>query len=245
MADNYRGPTADELLPTQRINEGVLYQEHLVQMFGEEQALRGVPLEVVDATGGQLKSDASGKKLKATIFLTFKGPDGKALPWKLGINATIKKALIARFDSRVVAEWVGWVTLYVDPNVEDKRTGERVRAIRVKSVAPRLAPTFDYTANVEKRIERARKSRDSAPAARAKGPKPSVVELTAEQRAALEAADRESERDGEPSDLADKIAKQMERARGAAVEPTDEERAAIEEAERQQFTRDPEEGEES
>lgn len=245
MADNYRGPTADEAMPPQRINEGAMYQEHLVQMFGEQQALRGVPLELVDAVTGTIKGDAAGKKVKPTVWLTFKGPDGKALSWKLGINATIKKALIARFDSRVLAEWVGWVTLYVDPNVEDKRTGELVRAIRVKSVAPKLAPTFDYGTNVEKRIERARKSRDSAPAARSKGPKPSMVELTAEQRAALEAADRESEREGEPSDLADKIAKQMERARSGAAEPTDEERAAIEEAERQQFTRDPEEGEES
>lgn len=216
--DNYRGPTADDLLPTQRINEGVLYHEHLTQMFGEQRALAGVPLEIVDAVGGELKSDASGRKKKATIFLTFKGPDGKALPWKLGINATIKKALIARFDSRVVAEWVGWVVLYIDPRVEDKRTGELVRAIRIQNREPKkLAPTFDYSTNVAKRIERARKNRDAA-SHRAKGPAAPVVELTAEQIAAMESDDGDATPQPEP-DLTDRIAEEMQRAAGAAADP--------------------------
>jgi hypothetical protein len=210
MADDYRGPTADDLLPTQRINEGVLYHEHLTQMFGEQRALAGVPLEIVDAVGGELKSDASGRKKKATIFLTFKGPDGKALPWKLGINATIKKALIARFDSRVVAEWVGWVVLYIDPRVEDKRTGELVRAIRIQNRAPKLVPTFDYAANMAKRIDRARKNRDAS-GQRAKAPSAPVVELTAEQLAAMADAEAASE----PA-LTDRIAEEMQRAAGAS-----------------------------
>jgi hypothetical protein len=239
--DNYKGPTADEAMPTQRINEGALYQEHLVQMFGEQQALRGIPLEVVDAVPGTIKGDASGKKVKPTVWLTFKGPDGKALlPWKLGINATIRKALIARFDSRVLAEWVGWVTLHVDPNVEDKRTGEKVRAIRVKSSTPKLAATFDYAANVEKRIERARKSR--APAgAKGKSAAPAAVELTPEQRAALDAADEESTATAAGEfDLAEQVRAQMERAATAGSGIADEEREAIAAAERAQFTPDPE-----
>ena len=214
MADDYRGPTADELLPTNRINEGVLYHEHLTQMFGEQRALAGVPLEIVDAVGGELKSDASGRKKKATIFLTFKAPDGKALPWKLGINATIKKALIARFDSRVVAEWVGWVVLYIDPRVEDKRTGELVRAIRIQNRAPKLAPTFDYSANVAKRIERARKNRDAS-GQRAKTSSAPVVELTDEQIAAMADAAPEGRAPQEPA-LTDRIAEEMQRATGSS-----------------------------
>lgn len=240
MTDDYRGPTADELLPTQRINEGILYQEHLVQMFGEAQALRGVPLEIVDATGGSLKGDAAGRKVKATILLTFKGPDGKALPQKLGINATIKKALIARFDTTILSRWVGWVTLYVDPNVEDKRTGEMVRAIRVKSVGPKLAPTFDYSENTKKRIARAIKQRDAAGGAKGKAAAPAAVELTPEQRAALDAADQEgaAAESGAAGDLAEKIREQMERT--AAADISDEEREAIAAAERAQFTEEPE-----
>lgn len=237
---DYRGPTADELMPTQRINEGLLYQEHLVALVGEQQALRGVPLEIVDAVGGTLKGDPAGKKTKATILLTFKGPDGKALPQKLGINATIKKALIDRFDSRVLAQWVGWVTLFVDPSVVDKRTGELVRAIRVKNVGPKLKPTFDYAANVSSRIARARKARDTSASKSKTSAAAATVELTAEQRAALDAADTESAPAADPppsGDLADQIAAQMAHAR-----LTDEERAAIEAAERGQFTADPDQG---
>lgn len=200
--DSYEGPTAEEILPSQRINEGFLYQEDLVAMFGDQAALRGVALEIVDAVPSSLKSDPSGKKTKATVALTFKSPDGSgAMPKRLGINKTIKKALISRFDSAVLARWVGWVTLYVDPAVEDRRTGELVRAIRVKSVAPKMAPTFDYAANIKKRIERALKARGSA-----KTPKDPVVELTPEQISATE------DEAAAAADLADLVKAQMERS---------------------------------
>lgn len=248
MTKDYEGPTAEEILPAQRLNEGMLYQEDLVAMFGEAQALRGVPLEIVDATGGTLKTEPTSKKkgeaankTKATILLTFKAPDGKALPKKLGINKTIKKALIARFDSAVLARWVGWVTLYVDPEVEDRRSGEKVRAIRAKSVGPKLAPTFDYAENTRKRIARAIKLRDQAGGAKTSAAAPPAVELTPEQRAALDAADEESTAAvAGDTDLTDRIRAQMERGATAGSGIADAERAAIAATEREQFTQDPE-----
>lgn len=223
MADTTcRGPTANQLQPPKRIQPDLLYAEDLEEMFGGEAAKKGVHLEIVNATGGTVSVDPAGKETKRVIKLKL-GDGKRLLDKQLGLNQTNKKALIAAFGSEYVSEWVGWVTLYVIL-VEDRKNGGVVAAIRVKNTRPKLAPTFDYTANVKKRQEAAAKAAAKA------------GKTTLQQQP-------EPDAEAPRSDLADRIAEQMARSKGAA--PTDEERAAIEAAERAQFTRDPEEGEES
>lgn len=221
MATPSRGPTANQLQPPKRIQPDLLYSEDLEEMFGAEDAKKGVHLEIINVTGGTVSVDPAGKEKKKVIKLKL-GDGNKILEKQLGLNQTNKKALIAAFDTEYVSEWVGWITLYVIL-VEDRKNGGMVPAIRIKNKRPELRPTFDYQANVRKRQE-------AAGAAAAKGGK----------------APPPQQPEPKTDDLGDKIARQMERTRaGAVAEPSDEERAAIEDAERQQFTAEPEEGEES
>lgn len=223
MADTtYRGPTANQLQPPKRIQPDLLYAEDLEEMFGGEAAKKGVHLEIVNATGGTVSVDPAGKETKRVIKLKL--GDGKQLLDKqLGLNQTNKKALIAAFGSEYVSEWVGWVTLYVIL-VEDRKNGGTVPAIRVKNTRPKLAPTFDYSANVKKRQEAAAKAAAKA------------GKTTLQQQP-------EPDAEAPTADLADRIAEQMARSKAGAA-PADEERADIEAAERAQFTAEPEEGEE-
>jgi hypothetical protein len=110
---------------------------------------------------------------KPAILVTFRAPvgfkappgvmfDGKALPWKLGLNQTNKESIAAALGTRVITRWVGWITLYVDPHVEMGKTGKLVRGLRIKNVAPKLPPTFDWLKNVAARIDKARKQRGAS-----------------------------------------------------------------------------------
>lgn len=173
MDESYAGPTASELQPKDRLEKGLLYHEHLEMMVGAEVAAKGVHLEIVHVqlTVAQLKVDGSGRKTKPAILVTFKAPagfrappgvqfDGRSLPWRLATNQTNKRALASLHDGdEVVTRWVGWVTLYVDPRVEDNKTGGLTKGIRIKNVRPRLPPTFDYVENVKMRIEKAREAK--------------------------------------------------------------------------------------
>ncbi len=186
-----RGPTANELQPPKRILAGLLYAEHLEEMFGSDAAKKGVHLEIINVAGGTVALDPAGKERRKMIMLKFLEPGtNKPLERKLGLNQTNKKALIAAFESEYVSEWVGWIRLRV-VLVQDNLKGGMVPAIRIDNRRPDMKPTFDYEANVRKR--QAAHAGSSAPAA-PPPPKP------------------------ESSDLTDKIAAQMERQRGAPEE---------------------------
>jgi hypothetical protein len=168
-----RGPTANELQPPKRIQAGLLYAEHLEEMFGVDAAKKGVYLEIINAAGGTVALDPAGKERRKMIMLKFLEPGGtKPLERRLGLNQTNKKALIAAFDSEYVSEWVGWIRLRV-VLVQDNLKGGMVPAIRVDNRRPDMKPTFDYAANVRKRqAAHAGSSTTAAP------PKPESSDLT-------------------------------------------------------------------
>lgn len=197
--DIYLGPTADQLLPSKRLNPDALYAEHLIALFGSEDATAGVALEIVDATGGLVVETPDSSKKKGrrapTIWLAFKAPKGGGLlsvatgdeapsPKKLGANQTNKAALKAAFGTPYISQWVGWVTLYVDHNVDDPRKGGKTSAIRIRRVRPNLPPTFDYAANVAKRVARAQAQRDEA-IRKGTTPVAMAMEMSDAQRAAI------------------------------------------------------------
>ena len=197
--DIYLGPTADQLLPSKRLNPDALYAEHLIALFGSEDAAAGVALEIVDATGGLVVEtpDSARKKGRRapTIWISFKAPKGGGLlsvatgdsapsPKKLGANQTNKAALKSAFGTPYISQWVGWVTLYVDNNVDDPMKGGKTSAIRIRRVRPNLPPTFDYPANVAKRVARAQAQRDEA-IRKGTTPVALAMELTDAQRAAI------------------------------------------------------------
>ena len=197
--DTYLGPTADQLLPSKRLNPDALYADHLIALFGAAAAAAGVALEIVDATGGLVVEtpDSTRKKGRRapTIWISFKSPKGGGLlsvstgdeapsPKKLGANQTNKAALKTAFATPYISQWVGWVTLYVDHDVDDPRTGGKIAAIRIRRVRPNLPPTFDYAANVAKRVARAQAQRDEA-IRKGTTPVAMAMELSDAQRAAI------------------------------------------------------------
>lgn len=202
--DGWRGPTASELQPPKRMEPHLLYAEDLITWYGAERAAKGVHLEIINVRGGTVQIEPGKKDRKKSIMLKL-GDGQKILEKEYGCNRTAVKVLTGLFSDRVV-EWVGWVTMFTTL-VKDNINGGMVQAIRIKNARPNLAPTFPYAANIAKRLAAAKASRN-APAVpempdvemlpppqlpeESQAATPPAVEMTAEERAEVEARERAS-----------------------------------------------------